>query len=110
MTVLADADARHRGLRDVITAHLPEELVMHSWVYRQGEQRGIEKGIEQGREQAAAALRSAIEKMLAPREVRVTAARSEQPATETRIEVLQEWLDHALTATRAADVFGQRAA
>ncbi len=33
MTVLADADGRARGPREVIAAQLPEELVMQSWVY-----------------------------------------------------------------------------
>jgi hypothetical protein len=45
MAVLADADKRQRGLRGVITSLLPEEVVMESWIYKQGEEKGLEKGI-----------------------------------------------------------------
>jgi hypothetical protein len=44
MAVLADADRRKRGLRDVITSLLPEEAVMESWVYKQGKEKGLEEG------------------------------------------------------------------
>jgi hypothetical protein len=46
MSVLADTDKRHRGLRDVIVSLLPEEIVMESWVYQQGLNKGIERGIK----------------------------------------------------------------
>ena len=45
MSVLADADKRKRGLRDVITSLLPEEVVMESWVYKQGKEKGREEGL-----------------------------------------------------------------
>ncbi|HEU4410424.1 MAG TPA: hypothetical protein VFS43_34535 [Polyangiaceae bacterium] len=49
MTVLADADRRRRpGLQQAIVAHLPRELVMQNWIYKQGLAKGIEQGIEQG--------------------------------------------------------------
>jgi hypothetical protein len=48
MSVLADTDKRHRGLRDVIVSLLPEEIVMESWVYQQGLNKGIERGIDKG--------------------------------------------------------------
>jgi hypothetical protein len=48
LSVIADADKRRRGLREVVVSLLNEEVVMQSWVYRQGEQKGIEKGIEKG--------------------------------------------------------------
>ncbi len=51
MAVLAEADKRQRGLRGVITSLLPEEVVMQSWIYKQGEQKGREQGREEGREQ-----------------------------------------------------------
>lgn len=103
MTVLADADARKRGLREVIAAHLPPELIMQSWIYKQGEEKGVEKGRAEG---AAGTLRQAIEKALTARKVRLTTGRREQLAAESRVEVLQAWFDRALSATRAADVFG----
>lgn len=48
MSVLADADKRQRGLRGVITSLLPEEVVMESWVYKQGKEKGREEGRELG--------------------------------------------------------------
>ncbi len=113
MTVLADADGRERGLRETITAQLPEELVMQSWVYTQGRQKGIEEGIEQGIErgvergveQGLLALRQAITLALEVRGLSVTLDRRPQLDAETRIEVLQTWLTRAITAERADDVF-----
>ena len=54
MSVLADADKRQRGLRGVITSLLPEEVVMESWVYKQGKEKGLEQGLEQGLEKGIA--------------------------------------------------------
>ncbi len=106
MTVLADADTRGRGLREIITAHLPEELVMQSWVYKQGVEKGIEQGIEKGIEKGKLdTLRQSIEAVLTARELKLTAARRAQLAAETRVEVLQRWLTRASTAPRVADVF-----
>ncbi len=105
MTVLADADGRARGLREVIAAQLPEELVMQSWVYTQGKQRGIEEGVEKGRQEG---LRQSIELALATRGLRLTAARRAQLDAEGRPEVLQMWLTRAITAARTADVFADR--
>lgn len=76
---------------------------MQSWIYKQGEEKGIEKGREEG---TAETFRQAIEKALAARKVRLTAARREHLAAETRVEVLQAWFDRALTAARTGDVFG----
>ena len=41
---MADTDKRRRGLRQVILPLLEEEKVMESWVYKQGEEKGIDKG------------------------------------------------------------------
>jgi hypothetical protein len=112
MTVLADADGRERGLRETITAHLPEELVMRSWVYNLGHERGIEegrvRGLEEGIEKGIDALRQSIEVALSTRGLKLTAARRAQLAAETRIDVLQRWLTRAITAERAAQVFATR--
>ncbi len=45
MSVLADADTRKRGLRAVITSLLPEDVIMESWVYKQGKAKGQQEGI-----------------------------------------------------------------
>jgi len=89
MTVLADA--RKRGLRTVIAAQLPEEIVMQSWVYTQGREKGLEQG-----------LRRSIALGLSARGLKLTAARRAQLAAETRVAVLQTWLTRAVTAARAA--------
>lgn len=34
--------------REVIAAHLPPELIIQGWIYKQGEQKGIEKGRAEG--------------------------------------------------------------
>lgn len=109
MTVLADADGRARGLRDAITAQLPEELVMQSWVYTQGKQKGLEEGKQKGLEEGRAnELRAVIEQTLATRGLRLTAARRAQIAAETRPDVLRVWFARALTAERVAEVFAVR--
>lgn len=46
MTVIADADKRKRGLRSIIVSLLKEEIIMESWVYRQGVEKGVEKGVQ----------------------------------------------------------------
>ncbi len=132
MTVLADADGRRRGLREIIAAQLPEELVMQSWVYAQGRQkgleeglergmaqgiekgiekgieRGIEKGIERGIEKGRLdSLRQSIELALSTRGLRLSAARLAQINNESRVEVLQRWFTRAITAERASDVFAE---
>lgn len=48
MLVLADADGRRRTLRRAIVPLIPLEVVMQSWVFRQGIAKGIEQGIEKG--------------------------------------------------------------
>jgi len=55
LVVMADTDGRRRGLRNAIIRLLKEETLMESWLYKQGENKGIEKGIEQS---AARSLRS----------------------------------------------------
>ena len=79
---------------------------MQSWIYKQGELKGIEKGIEKGRaEGAVGTLRQAIEKTLAAHKVRLSTSRREQLAAESRVDVLQVWFDRSLSASRAVDVF-----
>jgi hypothetical protein len=51
LAVMADADKRRRGLREVIVSLLPEEIVMESWVFKQGIEKGIEKGVQKGSRQ-----------------------------------------------------------
>jgi hypothetical protein len=43
LMVMADADKRRRGLREQIVSLLPKEIVMESWVYRQGFNKGLEE-------------------------------------------------------------------
>ena len=48
MLAMADVDGRHRGLRPAILQTIPEELVMSTWIYQQGEQRGEQRGLQKG--------------------------------------------------------------
>lgn len=106
MQVLADADGRARGLREPITANLPKELIMRSWVYTQGLEKGLEKGREEGREEGRVeSVRALILETLRTRGLRVTAARRAQIESEASAEVLLGWFSRALTAERTADVF-----
>ena len=112
MTMLADADTRRRGLREITAAHSTGELVMRSWVFMQGYEKGLElgraafeKGYEIGR---LITLRQVIEVALTTRALKLTAARRAQIAAETRVEVLQRWLTRAITAERTAQVFASR--
>jgi hypothetical protein len=100
MTVMADADMRDRGLRGPITACLPRELVMRSWIYQEGNRAGEIKG-------SLGSLRVAVETTLKARGLRVTPRRHEQIAQESDPDVLLEWLRAAATAERLADVFGK---
>ena len=44
LLVMADVDRRRRGLRSAILPLLDKEKVMESWLYKQGEQKGVERG------------------------------------------------------------------
>jgi hypothetical protein len=63
MTVIADADKRKRGLRGIIVSLLKEEIIMESWVYRQGMEKGLEQGLEKGVEQG---VEKGVEKGIQP--------------------------------------------
>jgi hypothetical protein len=98
MTVLADADCRRRGLRAVLAAHLPEELVMQSWVYKQGHEMGHNEGRREG-------LREGLLRVLAARGFALTEAHRAAIAAEADAEVLARWHDRALTARSPEDLF-----
>lgn len=113
MTVLADADSRQRGLRSVITSQLPEELVMQSWVYKQGELKGHTEGRTEGRTEGltegyARGLREAIAQTLEARGLGVPDSLRVSLEGEARVEVLRAWLTRAITAERADDVCDAR--
>jgi hypothetical protein len=123
MTVLADADSRRRGLRAAIASHLPEELVMQSWVYKQGLDKGRQDGQEEGRRAARASrrqegrregrqrrdarrgLRRSIALALSVRGLHLDEASRARLDAEARVDVLEAWLARAVTAPRIADVF-----
>jgi hypothetical protein len=54
MATLAEADKRKRGFRDVIKSLLPEELVMQSWIFKEGKAEGRKQGEAEGRKQGEA--------------------------------------------------------
>ncbi|MBI5516224.1 MAG: hypothetical protein HY909_20735 [Deltaproteobacteria bacterium] len=106
MTVLADADCRGRGLRAVLAAHLPEELVMQSWVYKQGHEKGHEKGHKEGHEEGRReGLREGLLRVLVARAIPLSDAQRAVIAAEADPEVLARWHERALTARSPEDLF-----
>jgi hypothetical protein len=126
MTVLADADSRRRGLRAAIASHLPEELVMQSWVYKQGLDKGRQDGQEEGRREGRQegrregrqegrregrqqgrqeGLRRSIALALSVRGLHLDEGARARLDAEARVDVLEAWLARAVTAPRIADVF-----
>lgn len=51
MAVLAEADGRERGLRDVVRSLMTEELAMNNWLFKEGKAKGLEEGLAKGREE-----------------------------------------------------------
>ncbi|HEU4404895.1 MAG TPA: hypothetical protein VFS43_06345 [Polyangiaceae bacterium] len=97
LTVLADADGRGRpGLQQAIMAHLPKELVMQNWIYKQGLAKGIEQGIERG-------IESGIEKGRAQLLERLFERRLGRPLGESERGTLARRLA-ALGADRLGDL------
>ncbi|WP_437281712.1 hypothetical protein WME90_14505 [Sorangium sp. So ce375] len=64
MVALAEADARERGLADVIKSLLPREVVMQNSIYREGKAAGLKEGLEKGLEKGLALLAHQIERRL----------------------------------------------
>jgi hypothetical protein len=48
MAVLAEADGRERGLRDVVRSLMKEELAMNNWLFKEGKAKGLEEGLAKG--------------------------------------------------------------
>jgi hypothetical protein len=51
MAVLAEADGRERGLRDVVRSLMKEELAMNNWLFKEGKAKGLEEGLAKGLEE-----------------------------------------------------------
>jgi hypothetical protein len=49
MATLAEADKRKRGFRDVVRSLLPTELVMQSWIFKEGRKEGKAEGRKEGK-------------------------------------------------------------
>ncbi len=102
MLVMADADKRRRGLRSAILPLLDEELIMQSWVYKQGEARGGEaRGEARGKTIGEA---NALLRVLRSRGLAVTDDVRDRILGCTDLRQLETWLDRALVAGRIEDV------
>jgi len=95
LTVMADTDKRRRGLRDAIVPLLNEEIVMESWIYKVGEQKGIARGRAEGRAELLLDLLAAKFGPLAA-EVRAGVLKASP-------EELTTWGTRVLTATTLAE-------
>jgi hypothetical protein len=85
LTVMADADRRQRGLRHAILPLLREEIVMTSWVYTQGKEKGLEEGRAEG-----------VKKGLAEGVKKGLAEGVKEGRKEGRVEAMQQTLRNLL--------------
>jgi hypothetical protein len=93
ITVLADADKRKRGLRGAILSMLPEEMVMESWVFRQGVEKGKRETLTSLFERRfKRALTEAERSALAARITQVGDGRVEDVVLEMPADALAAWL------------------
>lgn len=76
LLVMADTDKRRRGLRQAIVPLLKEETIMESWVYKQGEERGLEKGLQTARRALVLLYEARLGPLSEPLQARVQAASS----------------------------------
>lgn len=102
MTMLADADKRGRCLREQIVAFLPEEVVVESWIFKQGVERGRGQGKAEGKAEGKA---DAVIKVLAARRIRVSKGSRERILRCTDPATLDRWLERAITVKKASELF-----
>ena len=101
-TVIADADKRKRGLRGIIVSQLKEEIIMESWVYRQGMEKGEQQGIEKGGQPFARMLERKLGRDLTSVEQQVLHQRLDSLDPDRLLDVALELPPEALTAWLAA--------
>lgn len=104
LTVMADADKRQRGLRGAIVSLFNEEIIMQSWVYKQGHEKGLEKGLEKGRDEGRLVeARSALRRVLARRNLPLSPEDNARIEACSELDTLACWLDGAILARTAAE-------
>jgi hypothetical protein len=94
--VLENREQIARGLVKVFPK-LREEMI------EEAEKRGIDKGARAGKVEEA---RKAVERVLRRRNLAVSEAQAAQLATCDDLATLEQWLDLAITAASATEVFG----
>jgi len=99
MAVMADTDKRRRKLKNVIVPWLSKEIVMQSWIYKDGEKDGLKKGLEKGRAEGRAEL---LLDLLAAKFGRVP-AKVRARVLKASPEELTAWGTRVLTATTLAE-------
>lgn len=95
LAVMADADKRRRGLSDVIVSLLPEEIVMESWVFKQGVEKVIEKG---SRRELSRMFERKLKHPLAEQEQATIAQRLDTLGADRLCDVVLELPPDALSA------------
>jgi hypothetical protein len=106
MTAIADWDKRGRCLREQIVAFLPKEVVVQSWIYKQGVEQGEARGIAKGEAKGEA---GAVIKVLEARGIRVSKATRERILASTDAATLDRWLERAIKVKKATDIFEETA-
>lgn len=102
MTAIADADKRGRCLREQIVAFLPEEVVVESWIFKQGVAKGEGDGIAKGKA-------GAVIQVLEARGIRVSKASRARILRCTEPAVLDRWLQRAVSVEKAVELFEEPA-
>jgi hypothetical protein len=105
LTVMADADKRRRGLRNAIIPLLKKEIVMESWVFKQGRVEGRAEGRAEGEARGKA---DAVLVVLKGRGIPVSGDARGRILACTDTAQLDVWLERALAAASVADVFDSR--
>jgi hypothetical protein len=106
MTAIADWDKRGRCLREQIVASLPKEVVVQSWIYKQGVEQGEAKGEARGIAKGEA---GAVVKVLEARGIRVSKTTRERILGSTDPATLDRWLERALEVSKACQIFEEAA-
>jgi len=99
-----DLVLRHvsRLFPEQIVAWLPKEVVVQSWIFKQGEEQGEAKGFVKGKAEA-------VLEVLAARGLRVSKTSRERILGEADPATLDGWLKRVVTVKKAAEIFEEPA-
>jgi len=77
-----------------------EEILMQTWIYKRGEQKGIERGIEHGMEKGTMLARKALVPLSDTRFGAMPAELRERVQAARDLELVERWCDLVSRGTR----------